>query len=131
MTLQKNKKDPAAQGSPSGRRTDRGVTFAQTQTDTKMENKAFRDVEVGTEMTKLKTAQTNGASSVVSAGTSAAAATTTCSPEVCRQARQRFHPPDLSEGPWSTKKTYFFVGIIVLMILWIIIYTILSVYELV
>ncbi|KAL1501672.1 hypothetical protein ABEB36_006961 [Hypothenemus hampei] len=84
-----------------------------------MENKAFKDTETGTELNKFTTVHGNKA-------------TTTCSPEVCRSARQRFQPPDLANNsPWNQKKTYFFIGVIALLILWIIIYTIVSELKLV
>ncbi|KAJ8964675.1 hypothetical protein NQ314_004707 [Rhamnusium bicolor] len=65
-----------------------------------MDNKAFKGTDTGTELTKVTV---NGSSP------STARATTTCTPEVCRSARQRFQPPDLSsDSPWNKKKTYFF-----------------------
>lgn len=75
--------------------------------------------EAGTELTKVKV---NGPS-----GTSETTATTTCTPEVCRQARNRYQPPDLaSDSPWNHKKTYFFIGTLCVFMLWIIIYSIIS-----
>ncbi|RZC41583.1 hypothetical protein BDFB_013392 [Asbolus verrucosus] len=50
----------------------------------------------------------------------------TCTPEVCRAARQRYQPPDLAGSPWHMKKTVFLVGLIVLLIVWIIVFTTLS-----
>ncbi|KAJ8962782.1 hypothetical protein NQ318_001181 [Aromia moschata] len=89
----------------------------------KMDNKAFKETNTGTELMKVTV---NGAS------TSAARATTTCTPEVCRLARQRFHAPDLSsDSPWNRKKTYFFVGTIVTFVLWIVVYTTVSELKLV
>ncbi|XP_019881912.1 uncharacterized protein LOC109609645 isoform X2 [Aethina tumida] len=55
----------------------------------------------------------------------------TCTPDVCRQARQRFQPPDLADSPWHTKKTYFFFGIIVLLVIWAIIYGLLTHFDVV
>ncbi|XP_060525733.1 uncharacterized protein LOC132703505 isoform X2 [Cylas formicarius] len=86
-----------------------------------MENKAFKGSEAGTEL-----------NSVVTNGDLTTKATTTCTPEVCRSARQRFQPPDLANNsPWHKKKTYFFVGTIVLLIIWIAVYTIVSELKLV
>jgi hypothetical protein len=50
----------------------------------------------------------------------------TCTPEVCRTARQRYPPPDLAGSPWHLKKTIFLLGLIVLLIIWIVIFTTLS-----
>ncbi|XP_050294196.1 uncharacterized protein LOC126734554 isoform X2 [Anthonomus grandis grandis] len=80
----------------------------------RMENKGYhKETETGTELNKVTV---NGH----------VKATTTCSPEVCRSARQRFQPPDLSGNPWNQKKTIFFITVIVLLIVWIIVYTIVS-----
>lgn len=83
-----------------------------------MDNKSYKETEAGTELNRV---EVNGS----------AKATTTCTPEVCRSARQRFQPPDLSSGPWNQKKTYFFIAIIVLLIVWIIVYTVVSELKLV
>lgn len=78
--------------------------------------------EVGIEMTRV----------AVHSGGTEARATTTCTPEVCRQARQRYQPPDLAtDSPWNQKKTYFFIGTIGVFIIWVIIYTIVSELKLV
>lgn len=89
-----------------------------------MDNKGFRNVETGTE---LKRVEVNGGAAGTSKNNQQ---TVTCSPEVCRKARQTFRPPDLSEGPWHKKKTYFFVGTIVLLLIWIVVYATLSHYDL-
>ncbi|XP_030754454.1 uncharacterized protein LOC115881188 isoform X2 [Sitophilus oryzae] len=85
----------------------------------KMANKSFRNTEAGTELNKINV---NGKIK----------ATTTCTPEVCRSARQQFQPPNLAENsPWNQKKTYFFIAVIVLLLVWIIIYSIVSELKLV
>ncbi|XP_018579312.1 uncharacterized protein LOC108917285 isoform X2 [Anoplophora glabripennis] len=87
----------------------------------KMDKKAFKGTDTGTELTKVTV---NGAPP--------ARATTTCTPEVCRSARQRFQPPDLSsDSPWNQKKTYFFIGTLVIFAVWIVIYSIVSELKLV
>nr|CAI5816892.1 unnamed protein product [Callosobruchus analis] len=89
-----------------------------------MEGKASKGTDRGTELMKISVA--NGAS------TSAARSTTTCTPEVCRAARQKYQPPDLaSDSPWNQKKTYFFIGTVAVFVVWIIIYTIVSELKLV
>lgn len=63
----------------------------------------------------------------VNIGTSETTATTTCNPEVCRNARNLYQPPDLAtDSPWNTKKAYFFAGTLGIFLLWIIVYTIVS-----
>ncbi|KAJ8925255.1 hypothetical protein NQ315_009083 [Exocentrus adspersus] len=90
----------------------------------KMDNKAFKGTDTGTELTKVTV---NG-----ELPSAAARATTTCTPEVCRSARQRFQPPDLSsDSPWNQKKTYFFIGTIAIFAVWIVIYSIISELKLV
>ncbi|KAG5880051.1 hypothetical protein JTB14_018476 [Gonioctena quinquepunctata] len=88
-----------------------------------MANKTGIGIDKGTELTKITV---NGTSS------EAKATTTTCTPEVCRSARQRYQPPDLaSDSPWNQKKTYFFIGTICVFVAWMIIYSILSELKLV
>ncbi|XP_066156078.1 uncharacterized protein [Euwallacea fornicatus] len=84
-----------------------------------MENKGFRETETGTELNKVTiTGEINSIA--------------TCTPEVCRRTRQEFQPPNLiNHSPWNQKKTYFFIGIICLMVIWIIAYTIVSKLKLV
>lgn len=75
--------------------------------------------DTGTELTKVKVNNPQP--------TSATTATTTCNPEVCRDARNRYQPPDLaSDSPWNHKKTYFFLGTMCIFVLWIVIYSIVS-----
>lgn len=84
-----------------------------------MENKAFKETETDTELNTV-TIKDN------------IKATTTCTPQVCRTARQQYQPPDLANNsPWNQKKTYFFIGVIALLIVWIIVYTIISELKLV
>lgn len=84
-----------------------------------MNSSPKKKTETGTELTKVKVNDPSG--------TSENTATTTCTPEVCRQARNRFQPPDLAtDSPWNQKKTYFFIGILGVFLLWIIIYSIVS-----
>ncbi|KAH1001269.1 hypothetical protein HUJ04_013502 [Dendroctonus ponderosae] len=84
-----------------------------------MENKAFKETEAGTELNQV-TIHGN------------VKATTTCTPQVCRTARQRYQPPDLANNsPWNQKKTYFFIGVISLLVVWIIVYTVVSELKLV
>lgn len=84
-----------------------------------MENKAFKETEAGTELHQVTI---NGN----------VKATTTCTPQVCRSARQRYQPPDLANNsPWNQKKTYFFIGVISLLVVWIIVYTVVSELKLV
>lgn len=74
--------------------------------------------ETGTELTNVK---------VTNPGISETTATTTCTPEVCRQARNRYQPPDLAtDSPWNHKKTYFFIATLGVFVLWIVVYTIVS-----
>ncbi|KAF7280723.1 hypothetical protein GWI33_005579 [Rhynchophorus ferrugineus] len=81
--------------------------------------KSMKDVEAGTELNKINT---NGN----------VKATTTCTPEVCRSARHQFQPPNLTNSsPWNQKKTYFFIGIMVLLLVWVIIYATVSELKLV
>lgn len=83
-----------------------------------MNSSTNKKPETGTELTKVK---------VNPAATSETTATTTCNPGVCREARNRYQPPDLaSDSPWNMKKTYFFVGTLCIFVLWIIVYTIIS-----
>lgn len=83
-----------------------------------MENPAYqRDAEKGTELEMVRN-KTNG-----STGNDAS---TSCRPEVCQAARQRYQAPDLAESPWQHRKTVFLIGTIVLLVIWIIVYTTLS-----
>lgn len=83
-----------------------------------MDNPGYRrDVEKGTELQMVKN-KTNGSS-----GTDPS---TSCRPEVCLAARQRRQAPDLGDSPWQTRKTVFLIGTIVLLVIWIIVYTTLS-----
>lgn len=84
-----------------------------------MNSSANNKAESGTELTKVKINEPASASQTTP--------TPTCSPEVCRQARNRYQPPDLAtDSPWNQKKTYFFIGTLGIFVLWILIYTILS-----
>ncbi|XP_057652426.1 uncharacterized protein LOC130891604 isoform X1 [Diorhabda carinulata] len=93
------------------------------QYDNENNNMASREKgarEIGTELKKITIdgAQTSGA--------------LTCTPEVCRNARQRYAPPDLSgDAPWNQKKTYLFIGTICVFFLWMIVYSIVSTFHLV
>lgn len=50
-----------------------------------------------------------------------------CKPEVCRAAMQKNRRPDLADNnPWHLKKTIFLIGTIVLLVIWIIVYTTIS-----
>lgn len=83
-----------------------------------MDNPAYqRDAEKGTELEMVRN-KTNGSS-----GNDPS---TSCKPEVCIVARQRYQAPDLSDSPWQTRKTVFLIGTIVLLVIWIIVYTTLS-----
>lgn len=78
-----------------------------------------KKAEAGTELTKVKV--------IGPTGTSETTATTTCNPEVCRQARNRYQPPDLAtDSPWNQKKTYFFIVTLGIFAVWIIVYSIIS-----
>ncbi|CAH1126659.1 unnamed protein product [Ceutorhynchus assimilis] len=81
-----------------------------------MENKSYKETEAGTELNKVTIINGN-----------IKASTNTCTPEVCRRARQQYQPPDLANSsPWNQKKTYFFISVIVLLIVWIVVYTTVS-----
>nr|XP_023016660.1 uncharacterized protein LOC111505976 isoform X1 [Leptinotarsa decemlineata] len=94
-----------------------------------MANKNVKGTEKGVELTKITV---NGTTSEAKATSADAKTTTTCTPEVCRSARQRYQPPDLaSDSPWNQKKTYFFIATIIVFVIWIIIYSIISELKLV
>lgn len=85
-----------------------------------MDNPGYqKDVEKGTELEVVQSLKNtpNGNSTNPS---------TSCTPEVCIASRERTRGPDLSGSPWHFKKTVFLIGTIVLLVLWIIVYTTLS-----
>ncbi|KAJ3650133.1 hypothetical protein Zmor_021841 [Zophobas morio] len=84
-----------------------------------MDNPSFRKDgdKKGEKGIELSVSSTNG-------GTSASEnLVVTCSPEVCRTARQRYPAPDLAGSPWHLRKTISLITLIVLLIIWIIIFT--------
>lgn len=102
-----------------------------------MDNGGFRrDVEEGTELGLVKNPQTatnttNGTKSTnisipKSTVSTSAGPSSSCRPEVCQAARRRYQAPDLSGGPWHRHKTIFLIGTIVLLVIWIIVYAVLS-----
>lgn len=89
------------------------------------DNAAFqRDAEKG-ERTELSVVQTQTNNSSSQAGPSK------CRPEVCRKSRQKYQPPELTGSPWHLKKTIFLLSIIVLLVIWIVVFSTLSQYKLV
>lgn len=51
---------------------------------------------------------------------------TSCRPEVCQRARERYTAPDLRGSPWHRSKTIFLLITISSLIIWAIIYSTLS-----
>lgn len=89
-----------------------------------MDNPSFgKDGDKSEKGIELSVSSTNG-------GPSVSENLVTCSPEVCRTARQRYQPPDLAGSPWHIKKTFFLIGLIVLLIIWIIVFTTLNEFNL-
>lgn len=50
-----------------------------------------------------------------------------CKPSVCKEARRRASQYP-SSSPWHKNKTYYLLGILILLVLWIIIYSVLNSY---
>lgn len=91
-----------------------------------MENPVFqKDVEKGVELleTKKQGLTTNGATPITKPPPQAS---TSCKPEICQAARSRYSPPELAGSPWHIKKTIFLLTFLILMVIWVIVFTTLS-----
>ncbi|KAK9737277.1 hypothetical protein QE152_g10866 [Popillia japonica] len=104
----------------------------------KMENPVFqkdvekgvelqKDVEKGVELleTKKQGLTTNGATPITKPPPQPSASTS-CKPEICQAARSRYSPPELAGSPWHIKKTIFLLTFLILMVIWVIVFTTLS-----
>lgn len=90
----------------------------------KMANPSSRQQKSGrenieTELKNVPQIPSNGATSTQLPDVS-------CRPEHCRDARHRYQPPDLTGSPWHKKKTFFFISLLVLFIIWVVVYSTLS-----
>lgn len=85
-----------------------------------MNNSAKKKTEADTELTRVNV------SDAMTNSEATATAATKCSPEMCKQARNRNKPDFATDSPWNIKKTYFLIGVLSLFLLWIIIYVIVS-----
>ena len=101
-----------------------------------MENRGFReDAERGLELREQKMKlKENGATAQNPSATTpknSAIPSTSCNPDVCQAARRKYAAPDLTDSPWHSNKTIFFLAIIALMVIWVIVYTTISQLKLV
>lgn len=100
-----------------------------------MENPTFqRELDRATELTVVKVTALQAVQSpedckdilINQTASHIAGPSTTCKGEVCQAVIQKYRPPTLSANPWHKRKTIYLILTIVLLVIWIIIYSTLS-----